>query len=367
MSKLFTRHALGFTTEYQNGAQDAETTDEIMLGTPGTIDSSVRSSGTYFYRRFYDALGKLRESYLGGPAGTPEGDAAFDAARLKIEHASMQVDFVKKMRKLGFHCLHDKVGATLAALHNQGLFNGGLTLVGSHAFGVIVNSLGIATQGLLTEDIDLVRMHKLHLVDDSVSMLTTLQSSGLPFMQASTGLSPQDKSSVFKLPGKDRLLVDFLVNGDEVGKAVLIPEIDAYAQALPNLDYLIEGKMRGIAMAKNYVVPVYAPKPERFAVHKLFSSQSRTNQYAKSEKDIRQAATVIAAVEENFSGDIADAMQLFPAKGMEKMLQGARAAVKLVADHDSEIGEGFANAIDLCQSIHDRSKSEKSSPKKRKP
>lgn len=102
MNNLYSRHSLGFCTEYENGAQSADTDEEILLGTPGTIDRSTRGESTYFYRRYYDPLGKLRESYVGGPQGSVEGDAALLNMEQKIARAAMLVDFVKTFRKLGY-------------------------------------------------------------------------------------------------------------------------------------------------------------------------------------------------------------------------------------------------------------------------
>jgi hypothetical protein len=45
-------------------------------------------------------------------------------------------------------------------------------------------------------------------------------------------------------------------------------------------------------------VPVNAPAPERLAWHKLYSSTRRANDTAKAEKDLRQAATLLAVLVE---------------------------------------------------------------------
>ncbi|MFT5531946.1 MAG: hypothetical protein ACI8WM_003306 [Burkholderiaceae bacterium] len=224
----------------------------------------------------------------------------------------MLVGFVKKIRKLGFQCVEDKAGATLAAIHNSGLFAGGHTLIGSYTYGVLLNSLGIVARSSLTENIDLARLRPLHLAGGSVSMLETLRSSGLPFMEVSTELNHRSKNKTMKLPGADRLMVDILVSGNSAGRAVNVPEIQVYAQEIPLLHYLASNNMAGVVLSKNYVIPVFVPQPSRFALHKLFSSQSRTNQLSKSEKDLWQAATIIAAIEEAYLGDIWEKMLQFP-------------------------------------------------------
>jgi hypothetical protein len=49
-------------------------------------------------------------------------------------------------------------------------------------------------------------------------------------------------------------------------------------------------------------VMVRVPVPERYAVHKLVVSQLRDKTSSKSEKDLRQAATLIEALVERFPG-----------------------------------------------------------------
>lgn len=51
---------------------------------------------------------------------------------------------------------------------------------------------------------------------------------------------------------------------------------------------------------------------ERYAIHKLVVSQLRTKTSTKSAKDLRQAATILEALEELFPGAIAAAMTAVP-------------------------------------------------------
>ena len=346
MKTLFFRHAATIQTEFENVLQSAQAQGALHIGTPGTIEDRERGDGVYSYHRFYDASGKACEKYIGGPLGTAEADAARVKVQHDIDRAKMDVDAVKMFRKLRFACLDDKTGATLAALHNHGLFDAGLTLVGSQAYGAILNRLGIRAQSYLTEDIDVVRSYPLHLAAGSnLELLDVLKTSGLPFIKVATGLRPGDTSVTHKLPGNERLMVDLLVSGPETGKAVLVPELGVHAQAVPHLNYLVEGRMTSVAFSKNYVVPIYVPTPARFAVHKLFSSMSRTNQFAKSEKDILQAATLICALEERYPGDLADEMAAFPYEGRAMMVKGAINAKPLVQAHAIQFGEAFGEAI----------------------
>ena len=49
----------------------------------------------------------------------------------------------------------------LASLHNHGLFRVGALLIGSHAFGVLLNVLGVKAVPYATEDVDIARREQL--------------------------------------------------------------------------------------------------------------------------------------------------------------------------------------------------------------
>ncbi len=339
MTPLYTNFPATIHTEFENLSQWAQTQEAIHIGSPGSIEQRQIGSNTYFYHRFYNANGKLSERYIGGPAGSSEGNLTHGNAQTQIEQANMVVQNVKMFRKLDFAILDDRAGATLAALHNHGLFAAGLTLIGSHAYGAILNTLGVKAPRYLTEDIDTVRSNPLHIATTpALNLLEILKTSGLPFIKAKTGLKPAENSETYKLPGNVKLLFDLLTSGSNLGKPVLIPELDAYAQSIPHLNFLIKDRMTAIAPSKNYVVPIYVPTPARFAVHKLFSAASRVNQPTKSDKDIVQAATIICAVEDRYPGDITDMFKAFPKSGRLILLKGSELALQLIQSHSEQCG-----------------------------
>ncbi|MBX9902572.1 MAG: nucleotidyltransferase domain-containing protein [Burkholderiaceae bacterium] len=347
MTQLYSTFPQTFHTEFENLFQWAQTQEIIHIGTPGRIEERLRGADTFFYHRFYDANGNQIEKYIGGPAGSPDGDLARKNAMERISSAEMIVQNVKNFRKLGFAVIEAKAGATLAALHNHELFSKGLTLIGSHAYGAILNRLGVMAPNYLTEDIDTVRSNPLNLATTpQINLLEILKTSGLPFLKTKTNLKPGDKSETYKLAGKEKLLVDLLVNGPKVGAPIFVPELEAYAQSVPHLNYLVNGRLESIILSKHYAIPVYTPNPAQFAVHKLFSATSRVNQSAKSDKDILQAATVICAVEDKYPGDIEDALNAFPPSGMRLMLKGAERAMPFVQSHSEQHGDDFRRAID---------------------
>ncbi|GEM_PF-6536765 len=56
----------------------------------------------------------------------------------------------------GFNITDVKTFATLAVLHNHDVFAAGAQLIGSHAYGVLLNHLGVRSSGYSTQDNDLL-------------------------------------------------------------------------------------------------------------------------------------------------------------------------------------------------------------------
>ena len=71
---------------------------------------------------------------------------------------------------------------------------------------------------------------------------------------------------------------------------------------------------------------VRVPVPERYAIHKLIVSQLRSKSSSKPEKDLRQAATLIAALVERFPGAVEDALTAVP-KSAGRYVRRAAAAL----------------------------------------
>jgi hypothetical protein len=210
------------------------------------------------------------------------------------------------------------------------LIQAGLTLVGSHAYGVLLNELGVLAPGNRTQDIDVARARTLAVaLPDDVSFQLLLRETGLPFVPV-PGMPSHKPSASFKLPGAEALAVDLLVPGRNVGQVVAVKELNAFAQAIPLLDFLVAEPIDAVVLSPNQVIPVRVPAPERFALHKLFSSQSRKSARDKIRKDLDQAALLTAAIEEETPGSIRDACRRLPVEARTAVRRGAAAAARLL-------------------------------------
>ena len=71
---------------------------------------------------------------------------------------------------------------TVARLFNAGIFRGGALLVGSHAFGALMNELGATVPFPMTEDVDIARAGRIEVAAlPKDGFLGLLRETGLPF------------------------------------------------------------------------------------------------------------------------------------------------------------------------------------------
>jgi hypothetical protein len=176
----------------------------------------------------------------------------------------------------GFQLADSKTYATLASLQKNGLFAAGAMPIGSHAFGVLLNHLGVRSAAYATEDIDIARREALAFPRVvGKPFLEILRDSGIAFVEV-PDLDPRKPSTRFKQRGASRFHVDLLVPSREG------------------------------------CCPVNVPLAERFAVHKLLISQQRRGSSSKTEKDIVQACVPLAVLGEKYPGAIDSAMHPLP-------------------------------------------------------
>jgi hypothetical protein len=247
---------------------------------------------------------------------------------------------IRLLVREGFQSADAKTYATLASLHKHGLFSAGATLIGSHAFGVLANQMGIRATAYITEDVDVARREALAFDQrPDRSFLDMLRDSGINFVEV-----PEQQMGV------SRFHVDLLVPSDDAEIRVLaVPELRAHAAALPYLAYLLGQTQIATLLSREGCCPVRIPVAERFAVHKLLVSQLRTNRDAKSEKDVFQAAVILAALGEKFPGAIETAVLDTPISARKYLANTMDSVLTLMRDHPRATEE-FESAVALATS-----------------
>jgi hypothetical protein len=332
---LYRKHSSASQTQFQEAKQLAHSQQRVLSGTPGTLKQRTQSGKQYWVREHIRIDSKKTDEYIGPVATTDK--AIVERFAHEIDLARALAASSGRLRLFGYQRIDKKPAAVLEVFFNKGLFQAGLTLVGSHSYGALLNDLGIIAPSYKTQDIDFARGPRLSIALPAGSTFQSLlRETGLNFVPIPAMPSNRPSSS-FKLPGAEALAVDLLVPGDKIGASTLVPELATHAQAIPLLDFLIADPLDTIALSPNQVIPIRVPSPENFMLHKIYSSQSRTSRDRdKARKDLAQAAVLAAAIEEETPGRLIDAFKAMPRSGKPAVKRGCLAVSKLVGDSHEE-------------------------------
>lgn len=320
---------------YAELVERTRTESRLLTGTPGSLALRERPGfGSYWYRRHYDSPGTRQvEDFV----CKKDDQQTYEAMRERIEAAEWSLEQVRNLRQLGMQVADKDAARVLVEMHNRELFSAGLVLVGTLAFMAWLNELGVKAVVSRTQDIDLARRQKLKLAAP-LPFMDAVKATKLGFF-AIPGLSAAASSTSVKRPGKEGLRVDVLTSGAELGTVVSVPELDWHAQAIPHFDYLLASPRRAATLAGGHCVPVNAPAPERLAWHKLYSSTRRVNDSAKSEKDLRQAATLLAVLVERDNLGLVATAAAVPREVLDAARQRLPSLRSLLAPHPQALDE----------------------------
>jgi len=311
----------------------------VELRTPGALVEEIRrGSRRFVYWHRYTPDGKLEKQYVG-----PSGGAEHEMATHQLQDLLLLRDSSKKLRKLGFAASDNSTALTLAVLFNAGIFNRGAVLVGTHAYGALLNSLGAHIIPYpLTEDVDIATRLELAGVP-SRALLDILKETGLPFVEVPS-LRHKEPPTSFKVRGQ-RLKVDLLVPAKgEPYRSVAVPLLGAHAIGLPHLDYLLQEPVRSIVVGRDRLVPVTLPKPGRYCVHKLAVSTLRQSGSSKTDKDVFQAAVLAAVLSVTREYELEEAVDEADRTLRQRARRGATQALRL-------LGKNYPQAVELMERL----------------
>jgi hypothetical protein len=298
------------------------------------LKSRTIAGRQYWMREFIRVDGKKTDEYLGAASAVAKERVA--ELRSAIDLARTLAAGSAQLRLFGYQRIDRKPAAVLAVLFNRGLARAGLTLAGSHAYGALLNELGVVAAGYKTQDVELARGAPLSLaLAEGQTFASLLGETGLGFVPVPR-LRAHEPSTSYKQRGAHALAVDLLAPGKSAGEIVPVNELAAHAQAIPFLGFLVEEPIESVVLSPNQVIPVRIPAPERFAVHKLFSSQSRRSDRDKVRKDLEQAALLACAIEEETPERLGEAYKAMPAAAKATVRRGALAAAGLLEGSHAE-------------------------------
>jgi hypothetical protein len=325
---------VSFRTAYAQAKELAFAQGEVPLLTAGTVRVERRGGGKEFASRYrYDAAGKRITEYLGAMSD-PGTAGRVEQAEQEIQDRGLMARYSLQLRKIGFYSADNSTLVTVGALFNAGIFSGGGTLIGTHAFGAILNELGVAASPFpMTEDVDLAHARRIELAGlPKGGFLDLLKRTGLAFHEVPS-LKRGAPPTSFKVRGR-KLKIDLLVPATRFPyRPVAIPALGAYAMGLPYLEHLLKAPLLSVLIGRDRIVPIAVPHPGWFCVRKLavFSLRAGAD-IPKREKDVFQAAVLAAALtcEEDFR--LIEAIDGMDRKLRARVRQGARRALRYLGD-----------------------------------
>jgi hypothetical protein len=333
-----------FRVLFSDTAERALNQAELLLSSPGTVVRVAKNGAVYLYWRVYGPDGKRRDEYL-GREDVPATAALLEARRARVAEARDLATAARTLRAQGYAAADNSAAVTLAALCNAGFFRHGGVLVGTHAFGAILNALGARLRAnYATEDVDLPRGHRIQLaLRPETTFLDLLRASGLPFDEVPE-LDAGVPASSFKVRGQ-KLRVDLLVPGDQRYRSIPIPELGVHGTGLPYLDYLVGDSGPAVLLGRDHVVPVRVPAAARFGLHKLLVATLRAGpSAAKAEKDLLQAAVLITVLTDQLGTELEEAARALPASARRRVARSAKRALTLIPP-DREAAHDFLAAL----------------------
>jgi hypothetical protein len=288
----------------------------------GSFVSKTINGETYVYFQASTPGGRTRQFYVGRK--TPSLDkvvARFARERTRVEPDRLRVQRLAAQLRIGGINLTDNPSArVIRALAESGVFESGGVVVGTHAFVLLGNLLGVRWRSgaLRTQDVDVAQVARETDIDVAVpktpvevpSVLARLKMGFLPVPP----LDPKQSSTLFKVRGQ-ALRVDLLCPGESADVDPIFVARFGAAQPLPFLEYLLEANEHAVAVAGDASL-VRLPAPARFAFHKLLIAPLRAAAFAsKSEKDLVQAIDLIEVLLEDRPGDLPLAWQALLDRG----------------------------------------------------
>jgi hypothetical protein len=309
----------------------AQLLDRLVTGDAGVLSAATLVSKQIGGHRYWYVQrrhqGKKSQTYLGKE--TPELQGLIERWRRAREQAADRAELVAMARAGGAYVIAAAEARVLELL--APLFTIGGVLVGSHAFAVIGNALGVRWGDAIvrTGDVDIAH-------DPNIAIALAHDVDALEMRQAFDDaiprfslLDPSSPATSFQIRGT-KLEVDLLTPliGRARSRPVKIPALGAAAMPLRFLDYLIEETQPGAVVAGSGVL-VNVPRPGRYALHKLIVAGRRTS--AKSVKDREQAGVLLRVLMADLPGEISLAWKAIVGRG-KAWTDGVRASIARLDD-----------------------------------
>jgi hypothetical protein len=278
---------------------------------PGNFLSKQVTGRTYWYFQAPRVAGQPRPQRYVGPEN-PELLSRIEVHRRQVQdHKERRALVTTLVRSGRMPQPLPRMGQVVESLARAGLFRLRAVLVGTMAYQCYPAMLGLRLKQaqLTTSDVDIAQFLSISVAvgDRMADPLTVLRAVDPTFGPAP---SLNDREPPCSYLAANALKVEFLTpnRGADTDSSTHLPALQTQAQPLRFLDFLIYEATPAVLLHGEGVL-VNVPRPERFAVHKLILAPRRTVAEAKSAKDLRQAAELLAWLVEFRPHDLRDAWQ----------------------------------------------------------
>ena len=294
-SMRFSEQSLSSQTAYAELFEQTRAFElsNALAGLSGSFQKLQRKNQEYWYWAFRDVNQQVRMLYVG-----PDDDrvralvALFEQTKRTkpLEPAALSA------LALGNIATAPKHFRMIKRLSDYGFFRAGGVLIGTHAFLVMANLLGVKWHdGAATLDVDFAHAGKnisvalpADLKIDVHDALTSLEMGLLPITQFNGKVGAQ-----YRNPQDAELRIDFVTSMNRSDKPVMIPNLNIALEPLKFMEFSLQDTTQACVISRTGACTVNIPAPQRYAVHKLIVYGERPlSERAKSTKDILQAASL---------------------------------------------------------------------------
>lgn len=301
----------------------------------GTFTSKTVKGIEYLYFQYSDPGGTRRQFAIGRRDAALDARLADHAARRREREPVLAqiARLAGLLRSAGVALVPHAPARVLRALADAGLFRIGAVLMGSYAFQILGNLLGVRWPGAAwrTGDVDIAGHLQVALPTSTADVPKTLEALEMGFVPVPQ-LDVRAASTSFVVRGQS-LRLDLITPGREGQDApIFIPRFNAAAAPIKYLSIAMHEAQPALAVNGSAAMLVVVPSPARYALHKLLVSQTRSAmQQTKSGKDLHQAALLLEVLAEDRPDDLESAAAAFSQSGpavAKKILRALALATK---------------------------------------
>lgn len=337
---------LTLQTAYAELLERASAADfETAFAETGTFVSKEIKGRRYWYFQTLTE-GHKRQRYVGPE--TPEILERIALARQSVDDLRERRTLVSTLLRSAFLPQpSDEIGRVVAALSAAGVFRLRAVLVGTVAFQTYSAMLGtrLPNAAVLTDDVDIAQDRNISIaVEDRTEPIgEILKGADSTFRSVPT----LHDGATFSYKSR-KLRVDILTpnRGPDSDTPVKLKALGTDAQQLRFLDFLIRDPEPAVLLHGGGVF-VNVPAPERYALHKLIVAERRMKGTGKSEKDLRQAGSLIAVLVKRRQTALRDAWDEAVSRGTKwraLMLAG-------LASINADVRDNFLKLADEMRSV----------------